>query len=261
MNAILSRLVLQNFRSYASLDMSFTKPFVVLHGANGAGKTNILEAISLFTPGKGMRKAEFREIQQQNSSMPWAVSMQINGNTLGTGVADMEAKKRLWVLNNEPMRGQKTLNDLLRLFWLTPETDRLFLDSPSKRRQFIDRMIFVMFPEHAATVKAYEHSVKERLNLLVNGGDSAWIDKVEAHVAEHGLKMAKKRSEFLKVLPFDESLTAFMEGAVEKIESAEDYLNELRKYRPRDAASGMTLFGSHKSDMQVIYLPKNQKAL
>lgn len=260
MNAILSRLVLQNFRSYASLDMSFTKPFVVLHGANGAGKTNILEAISLFTPGKGMRKAEFREIQQQNSSMPWAVSMQINGNTLGTGVADMEAKKRLWVLNNEPMRGQKTLNDLLRLFWLTPETDRLFLDSPSKRRQFIDRMIFVMFPEHAATVKAYEHSVKERLNLLVNGGDSAWIDKVEAHVAEHGLKMAKKRSEFLKVLPFDESLTAFMEGAVEKIESAEDYLNELRKYRPRDAASGMTLFGSHKSDMQVIYLPKNQKA-
>lgn len=260
MNTLLSRLVLQSFRSYSSLELSFNKSFVILHGPNGAGKTNILEAISLFTPGKGMRKADFKEIQQQNSTKPWAVSMEINGNALGTGMADMEAKKRLWILNNEPMRGQKTLNDLVRLFWLTPETDRLFLDSPSKRRQFIDRMIFVIHPEHAVVVKAYEHAVKERLNLLVNGGDAAWIEKVEVHVAENGLKMAQARAEFLKILPFDESLMTYMEGAAENILSVDAYLSELRKYRPRDAASGMTLFGPHRSDMQVVYVPKSQKA-
>lgn len=261
MKAILSRIFLQNFRSYKNLDLNFTKPFVVLHGPNGAGKTNILEAISLFTPGKGMRKADLKEMQNDESDQPWAVSLKIDDNVIGTGITALDARKRIWMLNNEHMRSQKTLNELLRLFWLTPETDRLFLDSPSKRRQFIDRMIFVLHPEYANVVKAYEYAVKERLNLLTNHySDHNWIKQLELTIADNGLKIIETRSNFLKELPLDIEITAGMEGASENTKTRDEYLAELEKYRPRDGASGMTLFGPHRSDMGVTYIPKNQKA-
>lgn len=261
MHSALSKLILQSFRSYENLSLSFSKPFVVLYGSNGAGKTNILEAISLFTPGKGMRKAEFKEIQKQDSNIPWAVSIKVNENTIGTGVTAADAKKRIWFLNNEPMRTQKTLNDILRLFWITPETDRLFLDSPSKRRQFVDRMVFVLNPEHLNDLKIYEHAVKERLHILTNNtADSSWLDQLEIKIAEFGLKISKTRSLFISQLPFDNSIKAFMNGPVEKMLDTNEYLQELKKYRPRDAASGMTLFGAHKSDLNVTYLSKSQEA-
>lgn len=261
---MIQRLQLQSFRNYDQLIIEINKPFVVFSGANGAGKTNILEAISLFTPGRGLRKAELLELQQHESTYPWAASIAINGYILGTGVSNVGVKKRLWHLNQEPLKSQKTLNDILRLFWLTPETDRLFLDTPSVRRQFIDRMIFVLWPEHATILKAYEHSTKERLRLLESHADTTWISTVEEHIANAGIQMQKNRSGFLKLLPFDESLKASMRGTAEILENQSDakgyYLEQLMLNRTRDGQAGMTAFGPHRSDLEVFYTLKNQLA-
>ncbi len=261
---MIQRLQLQSFRSYTDLILNISQPFVVLYGPNGMGKTNILEAISLFTPGRGLRKAELLELQQQESISPWAVSIAINGYSLGTGVGDVGLKKRLWHLNQEPLKSQKILNDILRLFWLTPETDRLFLDTPSVRRHFLDRMIFVLWPEHATVLKAYEHATKERLKLLEANADSTWISSVEEHIANAGILMQKNRSSFLKLLYFDKSLKASMIGAAEQLDFEDDpknyYLNQLKQKRERDGAAGMTTFGPHRSDIEVLYMVKNQLA-
>jgi len=261
---VIQRLQLQSFRSYQELILDINRPFVVFAGPNGAGKTNILEAISLFTPGRGLRKAELIELQGHNSMVPWAASIRVNNYSLGTGVSAVGLKKRIWLLNQEPLKSQKTLNDILRLFWLTPETDRLFLDTPSVRRQFIDRMIFVLWPEHAAVLKAYEHATKERLRLLESQADAAWLSKVEEHAVDAGLKMQKTRADFLNLLPFDKSITAQMQGTAEILVgdalAKEIYLKQLFQNRSRDGASGMTLFGPHRSDLEVTYLLKNQLA-
>ena len=132
---MIQRLQLQSFRSYHELILEINKPFVIFAGPNGMGKTNILEAISLFTPGRGLRKAELSELQKHNTTAPWGASIMINDYNLGTGVSAVGLKKRIWQLNQEPLKSQKVLNDILRLFWLTPETDRLFLDTPSVRGQ------------------------------------------------------------------------------------------------------------------------------
>ena len=231
---MIQRLQLQSFRSYNQLIIDINKPFVVFSGSNGAGKTNVLEAISLFTPGRGLRKAELLELQQLESISPWAASITVNGYSLGTGVSDVGLKKRLWHLNQEPLKSQKILNDILRLFWLTPETDRLFLDTPSVRRHFIDRMIFVLWPEHTAVLKAYEHSTKERLRLLEMNADAVWISNVEEHIVTAGIQMQKNRSSFLELLPLDESLKAAMRGAAEFLETEDDakdyYLKQLLLY-------------------------------
>lgn len=261
---MIQRLQLQSFRSYNQLILEIDKPFAVFSGANGAGKTNILEAISLFTPGRGLRKAELLELQQHESISPWAASIAMNGYILGTGVSNVNFKKRLWHLNQEPLKSQKILNDILRLFWLTPETDRLFLDTPSVRRQFIDRMIFVLWPEHATVLKAYEHSTKERLRLLELHSDPTWINTVEEHIANAGIQMQKNRSNFLKLLSFDESLKASMRGTAEILENQNDakdyYLKQLELNRSRDGQAGMTTFGPHRSDLEVFYTLKNQLA-
>lgn len=261
---MIQRLQLQSFRSYNQLILEIQKPFVVFSGPNGAGKTNILEAISLFTPGRGLRKAELSELQQHNSSHPWAASIIVNDFSLGTGIGDLGTKKRLWHLNSEPLKSQKTLNDILRLFWLTPETDRLFLDSPSVRRHFIDRMIFVLWPEHATALKAYEHATKERLRLLETHADTTWINNVEEHVANAGIQMQKNRRTFLELLPLDTTLKASMRGNAELLNEQADekefYLEQLALSRPRDAAVGMTTFGPHRSDLEIFYIVKNQLA-
>ncbi len=261
---MIQRLQLQSFRSYSQLILDIHKPFVVLSGPNGAGKTNILEAISLFTPGRGLRKAELSELQQHNSSHPWAASITVNDYSLGTGISDLGTKKRLWHLNHEPLKSQKTLNDILRLFWLTPETDRLFLDTPSVRRHFIDRMIFVLWPEHATVLKTYEHATKERLRLLETNADNTWISNVEEHVVSAGIQMQKNRCAFLDLLPLDTSLKASMCGAAETLKEQSDakdyYLEQLAQNRPRDAAAGMTTFGPHRSDLEIFYTIKSQLA-
>jgi len=261
---MIERVQLQSFRSYKELILTIKQPFVVFSGANGMGKTNILEAISLFTPGRGLRKAEWPELQQHNASTPWGVSISVNNYTIGTGLSAIDSKKRIWLLNQQPLKSQKLLHDILRLFWLTPETDRLFLDTPSKRRQFIDRMIFVLWPEHANTLKAYEHATKERLRLLETQADLAWISKVEEHIAEAGLTIQQTRTRFLSLLPFDEALTAQMQGSAELIKDhqcpKEYYLEQLLLNRLRDGAAGMTSFGPHRSDLEVVYLLKQQLA-
>jgi len=261
---MIQRLQLQSFRSYNQLILEIDKPFVVLAGPNGAGKTNILEAISLFTPGRGLRKAELSELQQQGSAHPWAASITINDYSLGTGISDINTPKRLWHLNGEPLKSQKTLNDILRLFWLTPETDRLFLDTPSVRRHFIDRMIFVLWPEHATVLKTYEHATKERLRLLEANADNIWLSNVEEHIATAGLQMRKNRSSFLDLLPLDSSIKASMRGNAENLGPSNDekeyYLKQLFQNRPRDGAAGMTTFGPHRSDLEIFFILKNQLA-
>lgn len=261
---MIQRLQLQSFRSYSQLILEIHKPFVVLAGPNGAGKTNILEAISLFTPGRGLRKAELSEFQQHSSTHPWAASISINDYSLGTGISDINTPKRLWHLNGEPLKSQKTLNDILRLFWLTPETDRLFLDTPSVRRYFIDRMIFVLWPEHATVLKTYEHATRERLRLLESNADNTWLSNVEEHIATAGLQMRKNRQSFLELLPFDPTLKATMRGNAENLgeptDEKEYYLKQLLQNRSRDGAAGMTTFGPHRSDLEVFFTLKNQLA-
>jgi len=190
----LRSLNLSNFRCYGAARLDdLSSGLIVLYGANGAGKTNVLEAVSLLSPGRGLRGAKVMEIQSQYSGNPWAVAGELTTDygpiKLGTGL-DVDSKegreKRVIRVNGQNVRGQNALAEHVACVWLTPQMDRLFLDSSSHRRRFLDRLVFAFDPGHSGRVTRYENAMRQRSKLLQDGGDEAWIEGLEAQMAETG---------------------------------------------------------------------------
>ena len=188
------RLVLTNFRCYSSLRMNIESPLVVLTGANGAGKTNLLEAISFLVPGRGLRMARLSDLARRNnadvnSNQCWAVAATVNGldgvYDVGTGVSEEVARgkpRRVVRINGVPARGQSALGERLAALWLTPDMQRLFTEGASGRRRFLDRLVFGFDPSHAGRLKSFERSLRDRSRLLQNkitqgkAVDPAWLN-------------------------------------------------------------------------------------
>jgi len=282
------RLMLTNFRSYhaARVQLDHAGP-VVLTGANGAGKTNLIEAISLLAPGRGLRRATMEELAFTEGDGAWAVSAEIEGMlglaTLGTGidppVGEESTPVRKCRIDRESVGSATAFADHLRVVWLTPAMDPLFNGPASERRRFLDRLVLAVDAQHSSRVAALERSLRSRNRLLEDApGDSHWLDAVEHETAEVAVAVAAGRAETVKRLsaaldaarneapefPQAEiSLHGWMEQLLpdhSAVEIEDRYRAQLKENRARDAAAGRTLDGPHLSDLAVTHKVKNISA-
>jgi DNA replication and repair protein RecF len=275
------RLTLINFRNYHSASLEAGAKIVALVGPNGAGKTNLIEAISFLAPGRGLRRATLDEVAFSEGDGSWAVSAEIEGAlglaTLGTGIErpleDGAVLSRKFRIDREPASTAAAFADHLRLVWLVPAMDSLFVGAPSERRRFLDRLVLAVDPEHGSRVNALERSLRSRNRLLEETRpDARWLDAVEHETAEFAVAVAGLRVETvrrLEVVLAARKKAAFppveiaLDGWMEKLipahpagEIEERYRAVLRDNRGRDAAAGRTLDGPHLTDLIVTYAQK-----
>ena len=282
--AFLRRLALTNFRSYhaAQIELGVAGP-VVVTGANGAGKTNLIEAISLLAPGRGLRRATFEELAFSEGDGGWAVSVEVQGMlglaTLGTGInppaGEDASPARQCRIDRESVTSAAAFADHLRVVWLTPAIDRLFNGPASDRRRFLDRLVLAVDASHSSRVAALERSLRSRNRLLENPqSDAHWLDAIEHETAEVAVAVAAARAETVTRLSgalsaardtapefplADVKLDGWMEEmlpAHSAIEIEDRYRALLKGNRARDAAAGRTLDGPHLSDLKVSYAAK-----
>jgi len=283
--AFIRRLTLTNFRSYhaAKILLERAGP-VVLTGANGAGKTNLIEAISLFAPGRGLRRATLEELAFSEADGAWSISAEIEGMlglaTLGTGIdppaGNESAPTRKCRIDRESVGSAAAFADHLRVVWLTPSMDPLFNGPASERRRFLDRLVLAVDAQHASRVAALERSLRSRNRLLEHTpGDTHWLDAIEHETAEVAVAVAAARAETVKRLsaalqasrgeaPEFPQAEIALEGWMEQllpdhtaIEIEDRYRALLKDSRARDAAAGRTLDGPHLSDLSVSQAGKN----
>jgi DNA replication and repair protein RecF len=280
------RLTLTHFRNYRAASLQTRGDVVVLVGPNGAGKTNCIEAISFLSPGRGLRRATLEDVADNQGDGSWAVSAEVEGAlglaTLGTGIdapgLEASATSRRCRIDREPVTSAAAFGDHLRMVWLTPSMDGLFLGPASERRRFFDRLVLAIDSQHSARVSALDRSLRSRNRLLeVRNYDDHWCDAIERETAELAVAVAAMRGQTVTKLaamlrargetsPFPSAqimLDGWMENALmsEAATSVEDRYREiLRNSRARDAIAGRTLDGPHLTDLEVIYAPKNMPA-
>jgi DNA replication and repair protein RecF len=279
--AAVGRLILQDFRSYEALDLAIEGQIVALIGENGAGKTNILEALSLFAPGRGLRRADLSDMARQSGNGAFAVSVALadDGARLGVGLgpADADGKRtRLARIDGAQAGSALAFSDYLRIVWLTPDLDGLFRGSAGDRRRFLDRLVLAVDPAHAARSNALERALRSRNRILEDTpGQGQWLDAVEREIAELGVAVAAARAETVARLaaiiaetrddasPFPHAALA-LAGELDALVAdrpaldAEDaYRALLRQGRNRDRAAGRTLTGPQASDLVVRHGPKD----
>src|SRR5450631_1366961 len=280
------RLALTDFRSYASLDLPIDARLVVLTGENGAGKTNVLEALSLLAPGRGLRRAELGDFARNGGYGGFAVSVDVEtargGVRLGTGIEpQMDApRQRKYRIDREPAPSLRAFCDHVRVVWLTPAMDGLFSGPAGDRRRFLDRLVLSIDADHGARVSAFERALRSRNRLLEEGprADRGWLDAIEEEAAELAIAIAAARIETVSRLsalilktrdkdsPFPwAELT--VQGDVENLlgnrpalEAEDIYRGILRGNRSRDAAVRRTLIGPQASDLRVRHGPKQAPA-
>jgi DNA replication and repair protein RecF len=281
MPAYIRRLTLTNFRNYHAVALRTDARVIVLCGPNGAGKTNLIEAISFLAPGRGLRRATFEEVAFHAGDGSWAVAAEVEGAlglaTLGTGVErkpeDGAVGNRACRIDREPVASASAFAEHLRVIWLVPAMDLLFVGPPSERRRFLDRLAAAVDPEHASRVNALDRALRSRNRLLEEARpDPHWLDAVEHETAEIAVAVAGMRAETVRRLAAvlaSRRASAFpiaeitLDGWMEKlipahpaIEVEERYRALLRDNRARDAAAGRTLDGPHLTDLSVVYMQK-----
>jgi DNA replication and repair protein RecF len=280
------RLSLTHFRNYRAASLNATRDLVALVGPNGAGKTNCIEAISFLSPGRGLRRATLEDVADNQGDGSWAVSAEVEGAlglaTLGTGIeaprGEAQSTSRRCRIDRESVGSAAAFGDHLRMVWLTPAMDGLFMGAASERRRFFDRLVLAIDSEHSSRVSALDRSLRSRNRLLeVKNFDDHWCDAIERETAELAVAVAASRGQTALKLaamlrergkqsafPSAEiALEGWMENALmsEPATAVEDrYRNILRDSRARDAAAGRTLDGPHLTDLKVIYAPKNMPA-
>ena len=259
-----SRLTLTDFRSYASASLEPGAGFVLLFGDNGAGKTNLLEAVSMLAPGRGLRGAALSEMARQGGSGGWAVAAKLDSADIGTGTLAAAPERRQVRVNGTPA-SVNSLSEWLSILWLTPAMDRLFTGSAGERRRFLDRLVLALEPAHAHHSTRYDAAMRARNKLLAEESrDDAWLGSLEGAMAEHGAAVAEARlrtvaalEERLAAAPEDEFAPAgiALEGWAQS-----DLAATLRSSRQRDAAAGRTTEGPHRQDLAVIHRAKQMPA-
>ncbi|MDP4026942.1 DNA replication/repair protein RecF [Methylobacterium sp. NEAU 140] len=282
----LTRLIARDFRNHADLDLAAETRFVALVGENGAGKTNVLEAISLFAPGRGLRRADFAAMARTGGPGGFAVSLTLERDgaehRLGTGLEppgpDGRAS-RLCRVDGGAAGSPVAFSEFLRVVWLTPDLDGLFRGPAGDRRRFLDRLVLAVDAGHGARVSALERALRSRNRLLdERPDDGRWLDAVEREVAELGVAVALARRETVERLdrligqtrddaqPFPWA-SVRLEGDLDDlvavwpaIEAEDRFRLGLRNGRHRDRAAGRTLTGPQTTDLVVRHGPKDVPA-
>ena len=268
----LDRIWLSDFRNHRETRIDGTARFNLLFGDNGAGKTNVLEAISLFAPGRGLRRAALADMPAQGSSGGFAISARLGSGdaavTLGTGVRAGNPGRRLVQVNGAEGPALR-LAEWLSIGWLTPAMDRLFSEGAGARRRFLDRMVVAGLPGHARAAKRLEDALRERNRLLAapRAPDPMWLDAIEEQIAEAGSQVATARARLVERLqatlvalpsgPFARPALAYAAGGP----ITTDALGQaLRQGRARDRAAQRTLAGPHRDELIVMLAEKDQPA-
>lgn len=271
------KISLTRFRNHAATTLEVDRQVAVLTGANGSGKTNLLEAVSFLSPGRGMRRARLSEIDRVGDSGAWAVSADVAGKLgevrIGTGRdAGAEGERRLVRLDGAPARSQSALGDHLTVSWLTPAMDRLFTEGASGRRRFLDRLVYAFDGEHAGRVSGYEHAWRERNRLIKDGRrEAAWYAALEDTLAEAGVAIAAARAHLVARLnricaatrePFPAAELA-LDGEVDRWLVGVPALEVEDRVRASLAAArfaGQEAEGPHRTDLAVSHVAKAMPA-
>ena len=268
----LDRIQLADFRNHRDTRVDDTAQFNLLVGENGAGKTNVLEAISLLAPGRGLRRAGLADMPAQDGAGGFAVSADLAGRgdavRLGTGVLADRPGRRLVQINGGEAPAVR-LAEWMSIGWLTPAMDRLFSESAGARRRFLDRLVLALRPGHAGNATRLESALRERNSLLSDdrAPDPRWLDAIEGQLTEAGAAVAQARAEMIEALdtvlaglpasPFARPALAYRAGGPQ---DAEALAQALRDSRPRDRAAQRTLVGPHRDELEVVLAAKRQPA-
>ena len=265
---MLARLVLTDFRNHAGLALAPGPGFVILTGANGAGKTNVLEAVSLLAPGRGLRRAALSDMARGDGPGGFGVAATLaDGVDLATGALAAAPERRVTRINGAAAQAS-ALAERVAVLWLTPAMDRLFIEPAGERRRFLDRLVLALAPGHARHTSRYEAAMRARNRLLTEGApDPGWLDALEAQMAHHGAALDAARRRTVDALAV--ALAAQPAGdilpraaiALDGWQGDEaDLMQALRHGRARDAAAGRTLTGPHRADLTVTHVDKARAA-
>ncbi len=296
-----SRLMMTDFRSYTAsqLELAGEQPMVVLTGDNGAGKTNVLEAVSYAAPGRGLRGASLSDVGRVGGG-PWSVALRLELRQddlcetvkVGTGQdparaandtgseGTKPAQRRIVRIDGEQSSNTSVLGDRWCISWLTPQMDRLFIEGPSSRRRFLDRLVLGLFPDHSRQVSAFERTMRDRNRLLGEQGlsaDGTWLSALEGRMAEHAVAVAVARLEFAgqiagqiaaaadsafpkALLALDGWIEARLADGEQPVDVEAAYRDLLASERALDARAGRTSSGVHKTDFIVTHAGKNMRA-
>ncbi len=271
---VITRLTLTDYRSYKALRFSPAASICVFTGPNGSGKTNLLEAISMLVPGRGLRGAKFAELIRQGpeTSGGWAVAAAFNvaGDRfeVGTGTADQNPERRVFQLDGATPRTQGEISARLAAVWLTPQMDRLFTDSASGRRKFLDRLVVALEPAHAREIAAFEAASAQRNRLLAEQrAEPDWLAGLEDSMARHAVAATAARRVLTSRLnailqagvadPFPAVALSLDCPIAERLAAApalavEDWLRDaMQNARSADAARGATSYGPQRTDLLI----------
>ena len=265
----ITALTLSQFRSHRAGGVVFDGRPVAISGPNGAGKTNILEAISLLSPGRGLRRAASDDLARLPVSIGWKVQAEVRG------LGGSSHKVETWAEGGGPREvriddkatSQTALGRILRILWLVPAMDRLWIEGAEGRRRFLDRMTLSFTPDHAEASLTYEKAMRDRNRLLKEGAsDPHWYAALEAQMAEAGAQiMANRHAALARLVLAQQGVdTAFPQADLALVapdgEEADDLALALSQGRRRDMAAGRTLVGPHRTDLQAVYRAKAQPA-
>ena len=265
----ITALTLSQFRSHRAGGVVFDGRPVAISGPNGAGKTNILEAISLLSPGRGLRRATSGDLARLPVSIGWKVQAEVRG------LGGSSHKVETWAEGGGPREvriddkatSQTALGRISRILWLVPAMDRLWIEGAEGRRRFLDRMTLSFTPDHAEASLTYEKAMRDRNRLLKEGAtDPHWYAALEAQMAEAGAQiMANRHAALARLVLAQQGVdTAFPQADLALVapdgEEADDLALALSQGRRRDMAAGRTLVGPHRTDLQAVYRAKAQPA-
>lgn len=270
---MLERIILSRFRNHRETVVESTRQFNLLVGENGAGKTNVLEAISLLAPGRGLRRAQLADMPGQGFDGGFAVSASLAAPggepvRLGTGVSAERTGRRVVQINGAEAPAVR-LAEWLSIGWLTPAMDRLFVEGAGARRRFLDRLVLAVRPDHAGHAARLENALRERNRLLSDerAPDPRWLDAIEAQIAETGAAVALARAALVEKLqamlatlpdaPFARPSLVYRAGGPLETEAL---AAALREGRPRERAAQRTLTGPHRDELEVAMAGKGQPA-
>ncbi|MCC1480217.1 DNA replication/repair protein RecF [Roseibaca sp. Y0-43] len=264
MSVHLSHLTLSHFRSHQRTRMVFDGRPVAIHGPNGSGKTNILEAISLLSPGRGLRRATPDEMVRRPQALGWKLRAEFatqDGPRLAETWAEPGQSRQVRI--DEKSTTQLALGSLAPMLWLTPAMDRLWLEGAEGRRRFLDRTTLSFAPDHAAQVLAYDKAMRERNRLLRDGvRDARWFAALEAQMAEAGARITANRRAALAALAdhADPDSPFPMAEMTLDCTAPDDLASALAENRARDMAAGRSLIGPHRADLRAVWTAKGMEA-
>lgn len=277
----IKNLELFNFRNFNQLELSLTQAPVIITGNNGVGKTNILEAISFISPGKGLRAAKLHEINNFKSQLNWHLNTSINSInglidiTLKNISNDHTSSTKELLINNKKASSKSELSQIFSLLWLTPQMDNLFISNASERRKFFDRIVFSFCPHHASITNEYNHYLKERNKVLqFSMHDETWLNILEKKIVETGIQITESRMNTISILNENcchlegkfPRAKMIIEGEIEtwfksnKETAYQNYIKVLKTNRKIDMYSKRTNIGIHKSDFLVSNLELQKEA-